>query len=172
MFNKLIRGGQADKELSVSRLPRLLLQLHALTDNPMSIIVTGNVTIGASLEASIPTTETYLVNINEDYTTVNETRTVHIPSGVKVLKVRVYSESGAGGDDFCTAYVQNADNKKVWVIAKNYGSCDETKYVGVTGGKDYKLNLYAGTEYDTMAALIRISYSQSINNTTPSVTDY
>lgn len=172
MFNKLIRGGQADKELSVSRLPRLLLQLHALTDNPMSIIVTGNVTIGASLEASIPTTETYLVNINEDYTTVNETRTVHIPSGVKVLKVRVYSESGAGGDDFCTAYVQNADNKKVWVIAENYGSCDETKYVGVTGGKDYKLNLYAGTEYDTMAALIRISYSQSINNTTPSVTDY
>ena len=129
-------------------------------------------TIGASLEASIPTTETYLVNINEDYTTVNETRTVHIPSGVKVLKVRVYSESGAGGDDFCTAHVQNADNKKVWVIAENYGSCDETKYVGVTGGKDYKLNLYAGTEYDTMAALIRISYSQSINNTTPSVTDY
>ena len=42
----------------------------------------------------------------------------------------------------------------------------------VTGGKDYKLNLYAGAEYDTMAALIRISYSQSINNTTPSVTDY
>ena len=116
-------------------------------------------TIGASLEASIPTTETYLVNINEDYTTVNETKTVHIPSGVKVLKVRVYSESGAGGDDFCTA-------------AENYGSCDETKYVGVTGGKDYKLNLYTGTEYDTMAALIRISYSQSINNTTPSVTDY
>ena len=126
----------------------------------------------ATIGASIPTTETYLVNINEDYTTVNETRTVHIPSGVKVLKVRVYSESGAGGDDFCTAYVQNADNKKVWVIAENYGSCDETKYVGVTGGKDYKLNLYAGAEYDTHTALIRISYSQSINNTTPSVTDY
>lgn len=139
---------------------------------PSTIPFLNPLTIGASLEASIPTTETYLVNINEDYTTVNETRTVHIPSGVKVLKVRVYSESGAGGDDFCTAYVQNADNKKVWVIAENYGSCDETKYVGVTGGKDYKLNLYAGAEYDTMAALIRISYSQSINNTTPSVTDY
>ena len=139
---------------------------------PSTIPFLNPLTIGASLEASIPTTETYLVNINEDYTTVNETRTVHIPSGVKVLKVRVYSESGVGGDDFCTAYVQNADNKKVWVIAENYGSCDETKYVGVTGGKDYKLNLYAGSEYDTMAALIRISYSQSINNTTPSVTDY
>lgn len=145
---------------------------HLILLNYSILFLFCQTTIGASLEASIPTTETYLVNINEDYTTVNETRTVHIPSGVKVLKVRVYSESGAGGDDFCTAYVQNADNKKVWVIAENYGSCDETKYVGVTGGKDYKLNLYAGTEYDTMAALIRISYSQSINNTTPSVTDY
>ena len=144
----------------------------ALTDNPMSIIVTGNVTIGASLEVSIPTTETYLVNINEDYTTVNETRTVHIPSGVKVLKVRVHSESGMGEDDFCTSYVQNADNRKAWVIAENYGSCDETKYVGVTDGKDYKLTLYAGAEYDTVAALIQISYSQSINNITPSVTAY
>lgn len=45
MFNKLIRGGQADKELSVSCLPRLLLQLHALTDNPMNITVTGNITV-------------------------------------------------------------------------------------------------------------------------------
>ena len=52
MFNKLIRGGQADKELSVSRLPRLLLQLHALTDNPMNITVTGNITVGATLENS------------------------------------------------------------------------------------------------------------------------
>ena len=144
----------------------------ALTNNPMSIIVTGNVTVGATLEASVPTTETYLVNINEGYTTVDKTTTVHIPPGVKVLKVRVYSESSAGGDDLCTACVKNANNKKVWVIAENYGSCDKTKYVGVTGGKDYKLNLYAGTEYNIMTALIRISYSQSINNTTPSVTDY
>lgn len=52
MFNKLIRGGQADKELSVSRLPRLLLQLHALTDNPMNITVTGNITVSATLENS------------------------------------------------------------------------------------------------------------------------
>jgi hypothetical protein len=52
MFNKLIRRGQADKELSVSRLPRLLLQLHALTDNPMNITVTGNITVSATLENS------------------------------------------------------------------------------------------------------------------------
>lgn len=29
----------------------------ALTDNPMSLVVTGNVTVGATLEASVPTTE-------------------------------------------------------------------------------------------------------------------
>ena len=34
----------------------------ALTDNPMSIIVTGNVTIGASLEASIPSGEVTLAH--------------------------------------------------------------------------------------------------------------
>lgn len=48
MFNKLIGGGQADKELSVSRLPKL--QLHALTDNPMNITVTGNITVSAELD--------------------------------------------------------------------------------------------------------------------------
>lgn len=26
----------------------------ALTDNPMSLVVTGNVTVGATLEASVP----------------------------------------------------------------------------------------------------------------------
>ena len=38
--------------MSVSRLPRLLLQLHALTDNPMNITVTGNITVSATLENS------------------------------------------------------------------------------------------------------------------------
>ena len=35
--------------MSVSRLPRLLLQLHALTDNPMNITVTGNITVSVEL---------------------------------------------------------------------------------------------------------------------------
>lgn len=34
----------------------------ALTDNPMSLVVTGNVTVGATLEASVPTTETRLLS--------------------------------------------------------------------------------------------------------------
>ena len=63
MFNKLIRGGgQADKELSVSRLPKL--QLHALTDNPMNITVTGNITVSATLKANTPT---YNLTIGNSY---------------------------------------------------------------------------------------------------------
>ena len=36
----------------------------ALTDNPMSLVVTGNVTIGAELEVIVPTEETFLINKN------------------------------------------------------------------------------------------------------------
>lgn len=42
----------------------------ALTDNPMSLVVTGNVTVGATLEASVPTTETRLLSTMDVNTTV------------------------------------------------------------------------------------------------------
>ena len=54
-----MEGGLADKELSVSHLPKL--QLHALTvtssgmgltDNPMSLIVTDDISIGATIAVS------------------------------------------------------------------------------------------------------------------------
>jgi hypothetical protein len=77
----------------------------ALTDNPMSLVVTGNVTVGATLEASVPTT-----------------------------------------DD-------------IW-------------YVGVTPNKSYTLKLSTDSETGTESGSVTISYSQSINNQTPKVTDY
>ena len=62
----------------------------ALTDNPMSLVVTGNVTVGATLEASVPTTETRLLSTID----VNTTVTITVPAGVRVLKVTgdVYHE--------------------------------------------------------------------------------
>lgn len=45
----------------------------ALTDNPMSIIVTGNVTIGASLEASIPMVRGFKKGIVDGKNTNNGT---------------------------------------------------------------------------------------------------
>lgn len=47
----------------------------ALTDNPMSLVVTGNVTVGATLEASVPTTETRLLSTMD----VNTTVTITVP---------------------------------------------------------------------------------------------
>lgn len=44
----------------------------ALTDNPMSLVVTGNVTVGATLEANVPTTETRLLSTMD----VNRTVTI------------------------------------------------------------------------------------------------
>lgn len=43
----------------------------ALTDNPMSLVVTGNVTVGATLEANVPTTETRLLSTMDVNRTVN-----------------------------------------------------------------------------------------------------
>ena len=154
MFNKLIRGGQADKELSVSRLPRLLLQLHALTDNPMNITVTGNITVGATLKAQLPSSETFLYAGNANSTTIT------IPAGVNVVKA--YAGRGQGNP-----YMQlYHDNNVLW-------SDGVITYVGVTLNKSYTL-LYVGPLEDPSVSYIYwyVSYSSSINQQTPSVTDY
>ena len=44
-----MEGGLADKELSVSHLPKL--QLHALTDNPMTMMITEDITVGVELQS-------------------------------------------------------------------------------------------------------------------------
>lgn len=97
----------------------------ALTDNPMSLVVTGNVTVGATLEASVPTTETRLLSTMDVNTTVW---------------------------DYNYAY-------DIW-------------YVGVTPNKSYTLKLSTDSETGTESGSVTISYSQSINNQTPKVTDY
>lgn len=94
----------------------------ALTDNSMSLVVTGNVTVGATLEASVPTTETRLLSTMD----VNTTVTITVD---------------------------------IW-------------YVGVTPNKSYTLKLSTDSETGTESGSVTISYSQSINNQTPKVTDY
>ena len=126
----------------------------ALTDNPMSLVVTGNVTVGATLEASVPTTETILLS-NVD---MNTTVTITVPAGVKVLKVAldVYSVNG----------------KKYWLSLWGHEDAYDIWYVGVTPNKSYTLKLSTDSETGTESGGITISYSQSINNQTPKVTDY
>lgn len=139
----------------------------ALTDNPMSLVVTGNVTVGATLEASVPTTETSLLSIMDD---VNTTVTITVPAGVKVLKVSggVYHEH----EGEVALNVYSVNSKKYWLSLYNYRDATGTWYVGVTPNKSYTLKLSTGSETGTESGDVTISYSQSINNQTPKVTDY
>lgn len=140
----------------------------ALTDNPMSLVVTGNVTVGATLEASVPTTETILFSTMDD--DANTTVTITVPAGVKVLKVEgdVYHENeGAVSLD-----VYSVNSKKYWLSIYDYESARDIWYVGVTPNKSYTLKLSTDSETGTESGSVTISYSQSINNQTPKVTDY
>lgn len=138
----------------------------ALTDNPMSLVVTGNVTVGATLEASVPTTETRLLSTMD----VNTTVTITVPAGVKVLKVDggVYHEH----EGEVALDVYSVNSKKYWLSVYNYENAYDVWYVGVTPNKSYTLKLSTDSETDTESGSVIISYSQSINNQTPKVTDY
>lgn len=138
----------------------------ALTDNPMSLVVTGNVTVGATLEASVPTTETRLLSTMD----VNTTVTITVPAGVKVLKVEgdVYYEPGGT----VVLDVYSVNGKKYWLSLYNYEYVYDIWYVGVTPNKSYTLKLSTDSETGTESGSVTISYSQSINNQTPKVTDY
>ena len=138
----------------------------ALTDNPMSLVVTGNVTVGATLEASVPTTETRLLSTMD----VNTTVTITVPAGVIVLKVSgdVYHEH----EGEVALDVYSVNSKKYWLSVYDYGYASDIWYVGVTPNKSYTLKLSTDSETDTESGSVTISYSQSINNQTPKVTDY
>ena len=138
----------------------------ALTDNPMSLVVTGNVTVGATLEASVPTTETRLLSTMD----VNTTVTITVPAGVKVLKVEgdVYHENEGEVD----LAVYSVNSKKYWLSVYDYEYASDIWYVGVTPNKSYTLKLSTSSETGTESGSVVISYSQSINNQTPKVTDY
>ena len=138
----------------------------ALTDNPMSLVVTGNVTVGATLEANVPTTETSLLSTID----VNTTVTITVPAGVRVLKVTgdVYHEH----EGEVALDVYSVNSKKYWLSVYNYEYASDIWYVGVTPNKSYTLKLSTDSETGTESGSVTISYSQSINNQTPKVTDY
>ena len=138
----------------------------ALTDNPMSLVVTGNVTVGATLEASVPTTETTLLSTMD----VNTTVTITVPAGVKVLKVEGAVDHEHEGEVALDVYSVNG--KKYWLSLWGYEDAYDIWYVGVTPNKSYTLKLSTDSETGAESGGVTISYSQSINNQTPKVTDY
>jgi hypothetical protein len=120
----------------------------------MNITVTGNITVSAELEVIVPTEETFLINKNT------------------VLYISSHAESSEGYDDYVTVEIKNLSNQKEWRYRSEGFNFYDQWYVGVTPNKTYKLSLYVGAEYNLDGGYLKISYSQSINQKIPNVTDY
>ena len=136
----------------------------ALTDNPMSIIVTGNVTIGASLEASIPSGEVTLAHGS----------TFTVPAGIKVLRAS-FNQSGYLN---LITYVGVTPNKSYKLYSNwteyNYGEGEEYLLYNANNDKswiDYTTgNLDFNTGYTELN--FKLEWSPTINSHAVEVTDY
>ena len=127
----------------------------ALTDNPMSIIVTGNVTIGASLEASIPTGSVQ----SPTYSSPGSTNkwSVTIPTNIKVVEVQDVGEKSPN-------YVGVTGGKTYTLTV-------------VVGNNDFYYCYYSSSSKYWISARddrarILISWSPTINAKSPNITDY
>lgn len=132
----------------------------------MNITVTGNITVSATLEAQLPSAETYLLDTAETYLD----HTITVPAGVNVLKV--YADVFHESDGFVELDVYSVTGQKDWLYIWDYEGTADTKYIGVTPNKSYTLRISTSSDTGTESGTVRISYSSTINQQTPSVTDY
>ena len=136
----------------------------ALTDNPMSIIVTDNVTIGASLEVSIPSGEVTLAYGS----------TFTVPAGITVLRA---SFNQPGYLNLIT-YVGVTPNKSYTLYSDwtqyNHGEGEEYSLYNANNDK-YWINYTSGyididTDYNWLN--FKLEWSPTINSHAVEVTDY
>lgn len=136
----------------------------ALTDNPMSIIVTGNVTIGASLEASIPSGEV----------TLADGSTFTVPTGITVLRAS-FNQSGYLN---LITYVGVTPNKSYKLYSNwteyNYREGEEYSLYNANNNKYWIYytigNLDVDTDYTGLN--FKLEWSPTINSHAVQVTDY
>lgn len=136
----------------------------ALTDNPMSIIVTGNVTIGASLEASIPSGEITLAHGS----------TFTVPAGITVLRASFYQSGYLN----LISYVGVTPNKSYELYSYwteyNYGEGEEYWLYNVNNSKDwiYYIAGFVDVDTDHTELNFKLEWSPTINSHAVEVTDY
>lgn len=148
-----------------------ILQLHAefdLTQNPISVIITEDFTVGANLVANLPNVDTLLYETDDiNYRGVKHT--IIVPAGVNVLKIvgSVYHENeGAVYLDVVSP------SGKYWLSISDYEQGSDTRYIGVTPEKTYILTMTCDSETGTESASVSIYYSQSINQHATTINDY
>lgn len=136
----------------------------ALTDNPMSIIVTGNVTIGASLKASIPSGKVTLAHGS----------TFTVPAGITVLRAS-FNQSGYLSLITYVGVTPNKSYKLYSIWAEyNYGEGEEYLLYNANNDKfwiDYAIgNIDVETSYANLN--FKLEWSPTINSHAVEVTDY
>lgn len=154
----------------------------ALTDNPMILTITGDVTVGANLDISIPTVETFLLNESFSYSIKqeqNRSMSCTIPSSVSVIKVKLSAtlDTTMTLSTAFSYYIQSQNSGLTYINnSLKSGSNTSTICIGVTPNKSYNLTFHAyqGNKFmDIMCNYnVQVSYSQSINETPYSYTDY
>ena len=136
----------------------------ALTDNPMSIIVTGNVTIGASLEASIPSGEVTLAHGS----------TFTVPARITVLRAS-FNQSGYLS---LITYVGVTPNKSYKLYSNwteyNYGEGEEYLLYNANNNKSWINYTIGDLGVDTGYTELnfKLEWSPTINQHAVEVTDY
>ena len=136
----------------------------ALTDNPMSIIVTGNVTIGASLEVSIPSGEVTLAHGS----------TFTVPAGITVLRASFNQPSYLN----LITYVGVTPNKSyklysIWT-EYNYREGEEYSLYNANNNKYWIYYTKGDLDVDTGYTELnfKLEWSPTINSHAVEVTDY
>ena len=141
--------------------------------NPYNFNISSNVSFSTTINAVLPDKETILYEA-QDYT--NKYIDLTIPRGVKVVKVFCFAEIIESDDNFYSyasvnSYL-NGKHNKIWsVVEVRANAADsKTRYVGVTPGKTYRLEVLC--ESDLGSARVHISYSKEINAHAVDVKDY
>lgn len=148
-----------------------------IVSNPYNFNANRNTSFSTTINAVLPDKETILYEADDSIVYNNRFINLTIPSGVNVVKVYCFadiieSDSGVFSSAAVASYINDKFNKS-WAVAEveSNGQDDITKYVGVTPGKTYRLEVWCFVG-NTGSAYLSISYSSTINAHAVDVEDY
>ena len=170
----LLNGGKADLTdygKSLPSLQEIQLQLHALTDNPVDIVVNEDVTVRAKCKNEYLVSSEGIIKCSDSSESPKHV-TIAFPKDINIVEAYAgYFDSG--GEWTIEAYVGNINNNKTWNNGSD--SLGSKIYVGVTPGKVYHLELTyeENNDYDSSFSVNSyIKWNKEIQSHKPDITDY
>ena len=163
--------------------------MSSTVSNPYSFNISKNTGFSSLIQAILPNDNQSLFS-DSDYTTagdsayIEKTIELKIPNGVNVIYVEADADASSDESESTnsgTISITNIENNKKWASQSDsviHGDLVLVvrDYIGVTPGKIYKLkiSIWAMAELDpgNSDVSLDIYYSASINQQTPTVTDY